>query len=201
MEGKRVLLDLFCGRYLRKVKFLRGADSFIKKFVASRAENPNHIRLPQTHLVAPGTPASKLRFVRYFKNSVLAASLAFIRDGRIFSSQTRHPIIGRTTPISFAVLAHLVRIPLMKSLPASLRSSSAAFFGAIPFVAVWPLNRKFLLAFLADSPSLQYGWLSEMASVGRFAHAGNGAIKSVSSPSLICSLAISTEQVHEWSIT
>jgi hypothetical protein len=73
--AKPLAIDLFCGLF--EPQFFCGAYAAIKKLVAGRAKNPDHVPLCIGGQ-APSAVSLELRLMRYFENAVFAASLTSV---------------------------------------------------------------------------------------------------------------------------
>lgn len=79
MIRKPLAIDLFCGLF--QPKFDLRANAAIKKFVACRAKNPDHVRL-RVRNKPPSAVALMRRTVRDLKNACFSARLAGARHIR-----------------------------------------------------------------------------------------------------------------------
>lgn len=86
---KPLVIDLFCGLGLSQPKFCLGAYSSVQKFMACRAENPDHVRLSVLHLPPNSIPAV-VWLVREFNNSAFTARLARSRQIGVFAAQSNN---------------------------------------------------------------------------------------------------------------
>ena len=130
---KPLAIDLFCGLF--QAEFILRADSSVKKFVASRTEDPNHVRL-RVRCHPPRSIAFELWFVRYFKNAILSAGLAGTRHAR---PPAREPIKCNVfiRPLLLVCRASLF-VFARRPYPAMLASRlSGAVHRTISLVCVW----------------------------------------------------------------
>ena len=124
-------IDLYCGLVSRQPQLARGANSFVYKFVASGAKNPNHVPLTVLHLPA-SVHASKLGAMGNLNNAGFSASLASFRQIRIFSIEAFHD--SSTSRAARIVDALNGRLAMMKGSSLAFPSLLSAFFRAIPAI-------------------------------------------------------------------
>lgn len=160
---KPICYDGYCGLDLGQSQFLLGANALVEKFVACRAQNPNHVGLSILNLAARAFtlilgPVGKLDHARF------SARLAGLRNIGIPSTQTDHH--SRILEFSAAVVDLLnFRLLLVKSTALTPSGLLRAKVRAVPTITrrgdnikVIPTDRTFAsisryIILLSASPS------------------------------------------------
>lgn len=144
---KPIVFDLFCG--LRQAKLRGGTDALIKKLMARRTQDPNHVRFAIRHQ-PPRTVSFKFWSVSYFQNSGLLAGLTFIWSGWVSSA---HPLKRSIFKCPAGVVNFLnAWILFVKRLPLTLGRNVCTLVGAIAPIAFWMLRLEVNSANTAIAP-------------------------------------------------
>ena len=131
---KPLAIDLYCGLESGEMKVFRRADATIKKLVASRAKNPDHMGFGVRH--NPPRAISLVPWLMcYFKYPTFPAGLARYREIRIFSPQApNHRVLeGPACIVQFRFFwmsAHPQFSEIASRIP-------AAIFRAISLIGAW----------------------------------------------------------------
>jgi hypothetical protein len=135
---KPLAIDLFCG--LSQPEFFLRANVTIKKLVAGRTQNPDHVRL-RVGDEPPCALTPMRRSMGYLKNASLAAGLA---GARHFWPSSREPIKRHVFefPRLFVERSSLL-VFASRPLPTQFtRRRVGALHGAVSLVRVWQNDRK-----------------------------------------------------------
>lgn len=142
---KPLCIDLFCG--LLKSQFFRRADPLVQQFMASWAQNPDHVGFSVLHF-PPCPIAGEFGPMGELQHAALTTRLARLREFRVLPSD---PDNDPGIPVGAAGIVNreYLRVSLVEVISAVLGSLNSAYLRAVSAVAVWWLDLKVSPAYLA----------------------------------------------------